>query len=154
MEQRWQDCLQGVQTLADLIQTCQDAFAEDDAAPKVADRPAAAPGARQPVIACMLTRTLTQPTVEHLGAAHAISSVRCLVQVSVTTKKRLTIRAMQGLQGGSALVQVRTTSTAGPLSSAVLAVPVTPQSVADGATCIQQTVMHVAIYLCMHNTGD
>jgi hypothetical protein len=59
MEQRWQDCLQGVQTLADLIQTCQDAFSEDDAAPKVNDRPAAAPGPQQPVITGMLTRTLT-----------------------------------------------------------------------------------------------
>lgn len=33
--QRWDDVLAGVQTLADLIQTCQDAFGEDEAAPKV-----------------------------------------------------------------------------------------------------------------------
>lgn len=34
-QQAWRDSLQAVQTLADLIQTCQDAFVEDDAAPKV-----------------------------------------------------------------------------------------------------------------------
>lgn len=31
----WDDVLAGVQTLAELIQTCQDAFGEDEAAPKV-----------------------------------------------------------------------------------------------------------------------
>lgn len=35
MDQQWQDVLAGVQTIADLIQTCQDAFSEDEAAPKV-----------------------------------------------------------------------------------------------------------------------
>jgi hypothetical protein len=35
MGQKWNDVLAGVATLADLLQTCQDAFVEDEAAPKV-----------------------------------------------------------------------------------------------------------------------
>lgn len=38
VQSAWQDALSSIQMLADLIQTCQDAFTEDDAAPKVGGR--------------------------------------------------------------------------------------------------------------------
>jgi hypothetical protein len=50
MGQKWTDVLAGVATLADLLQTCQDAFGEDDAAPKVC-LGAAAAALASPVIA-------------------------------------------------------------------------------------------------------
>lgn len=43
MAQKWTDVLAGVATLTDLLQTCQDAFGEDDSAPKVRSCAFAAP---------------------------------------------------------------------------------------------------------------
>jgi hypothetical protein len=87
---RWNDVRLAVQTLADLIQTCQDAFGEDETTPKVC----AAVAGSDPCSRAQ--QYLIVPAT--------------VLQVSAITKKRLTIRAMQGLQGGSQLAQVRMVS--------------------------------------------